>query len=61
MKHNKAPWTDEEVIALTLRQQNPTMHEYTCECGKILIPTTNGWICSECDYTQDWCHAFDTI
>ena len=31
------------------------MHPYTCTCGMDLIPTTNGWICDKCEYTQDWC------
>lgn len=26
----------------------------------ILVPTTRGWICPICDYTQDWAHDFMT-
>ena len=24
----------------------------------ILIPTTRGWVCMFCDYTQNWAHKF---
>lgn len=24
----------------------------------VLVPTTRGWICPICDYTQDWAHGF---
>jgi len=58
----KTPWSEENVTKLIARQQNPTMHEYTCggaDCLGVLIPTTNGWKCPDCDYKQDWCHASD--
>lgn len=48
----------------------PRMHPFTCpnrgdgnhfdngaDLGA-LIPTTRGWICQCCDYTQDWAHGF---
>jgi len=57
-----APWSSEDIIKLTQRQANPTMHEYTCggnHCSEILIPTKEGWSCPKCDYTQDWCYASD--
>lgn len=44
------------------------MHPFTCAnrgdhpeiAGDkgILVPTTRGWICPICDYTQDWAHDF---
>lgn len=46
------------------------MHPFTCpnrgdgehfDNGRdrgMLIPTTRGWICQCCDYTQSWAHAF---
>lgn len=57
----RAPWTDEQVAALELRQDNEMLHEYTCECGHQLIPSNKGWWCEECPYTQDWAHAYDLI
>jgi len=47
----------------------PRMHPFTCgnrdghpkiagDKG-ILVPTTRGWICPICDYTQDW--AYDLM
>jgi len=54
-----APWTDEQVAALERRQDNDMLHEYTCNCGHQLIPSTNGWWCEECPYTQNWCHKSD--
>lgn len=44
------------------------MHPFTCgnrddhpeiagDKG-VLVPTTRGWICPICDYTQDWAHDF---
>jgi len=56
----KTPWSEGDVTKLIARQQNPTMHEHTCgDCPGVLIPTTNGWKCPDCDYKQDWCHASD--
>jgi len=62
MENSKAPWTDEQVENLKKRQANNMMHQYTCVCdGNIaLIPTKEGWVCPECDYTQKWCHKSDS-
>ncbi len=46
------------------------LHRHPFTCGNrsdhpeiagdkgILVPTTRGWICPICDYTQDWAHDF---
>lgn len=68
----KAPWTDMQVERLRDWQRSGFVHPYTC--GKrhrsthvwsdwgmdygVLIPTRKGWVCSDCDYTQDWAHDF---
>lgn len=63
-----APFTAEQVIALDHWQNNRPVHPFTCgnrddhpdhngDKG-VLIPTTRGWICQFCDYTQDWAHDF---
>ena len=59
---SKAPWTPRQVGLLQERQENEKLHEYTCECGAVLIPTAAGWVCRNrphCPYTQNWCHAID--
>ena len=43
------------------------MHPYTCGNREdhpviagdrgVLVPTTRGWICPICDYTQKWAHG----
>ena len=53
----QAPWTSAQIECLQVRQSNGAYHPYTC--GKDsshgnLIPTTDGWICPDCNYTQNW-------
>ena len=65
----EAPFTPEQVLALSRRQSDNNRHPYTCgnrtdhpflngDKG-VLIPTVRGWICQFCDYTQDYAHASD--
>jgi hypothetical protein len=54
-----APWTDEQIQLLLLWQTGGWIHPYTCGNDSnhpVLVPTENGWICSVCDYTQNWAH-----
>jgi len=51
-----APWTEEQVEALKKHQANLQIHPYTCDCGEILVPTTEGWACGKCPYRQNWAH-----
>lgn len=53
-----APWTQEQLKNITSWQINPTLHPYTCLCGKNLIPTNNGFVCVVCGRNQNWCHDF---
>lgn len=71
---SKAPWTNEQVAALNAYQQAGVMHPFTCpnrsepghvcdpEWGRgdkgVLRATNDGWVCTGCDYTQDWAHDF---
>lgn len=63
MEKIKAPFTDEQVKNLN-EFQACGFHEFTCgsadhtqeTCG-VLIATTDGWHCPNCDYTQDWAFA----
>lgn len=64
----RAPWTTEQVAALNRWQAGP-MHPFTCfnwgdgshrwatDLG-VLVATEQGWVCPDCNYTQDWAHEF---
>lgn len=64
----KAPWTEEQVASLNAYQASGRYHPFTCanrsEPGHqerhgdlgVLVATKDGWICPDCDYTQDWAH-----
>jgi|GEM_PF-6566310 len=56
----KAPWTDSEVYFLNKFQNANFFHPYTCGngCGA-LVATREGWVCSLCDYIQNWAHAIN--
>lgn len=55
-----APWTEEQVRALRVRQANPDLPYYSCGNDSTqLVPTSDGWICLRCGYTQNWAHAAD--
>ncbi|MGW5636472.1 hypothetical protein [Streptomyces sp. NPDC003832] len=62
----RAPWTPEQVTALNEFQHRGGMHPFTCghehpaHPNAILEATANGWRCYvlDCEYTQDWAHAF---
>lgn len=54
---NRTPWTDEQVKKLEEYQKEGHFHPYTCgndSRHRELVPTTDGWICQDCDYKQDW-------
>ena len=62
-------FTPDEVKSLNEYQQARVMHPFTCASGNrcdekhldgegILVATEDGWICSYCDYKQDWAHGF---
>jgi len=54
------PFNDEQVKSLNAYQKS-TYHPYTCggkNCRGILVATTNGWVCNNCGYLQDWAHTF---
>ena len=55
----KAPFTPQQVEALNKYQNCGIWHPFTCgNCRNVLTATEKGWICSQCDYTQDWAHDF---
>ena len=61
----RAPWTPEQVATLNRFQREGGMHPFTCGGDHWLgtphlEATPDGWLCPypDCDYTQDWAHAF---
>jgi hypothetical protein len=57
----RAPWTDDQVAALNAYQHTGYFHPFTCgndSTHRVLVATPTGWICEDCDYRQDWAHAF---
>lgn len=58
-EHVSSPFTDEQVVKLNEYQTFQKFHPYTCgndSTHKPLVATNNGWVCLDCDYTQDWAH-----
>lgn len=59
-----APFTPEQVEGLNRFQTEAPMHPFTCrnrgdhESEGVLTATVEGWVCGECDYTQNWAHRF---
>jgi hypothetical protein len=57
----ETPFTDEQVKALNDYQASGQFHPYTCgndSRHRVLVATTKGWHCPDCDYTQKWAHGF---
>lgn len=57
----RAPFTDEQIEALNAFQECRCYHPFTCgndSRHRDLIATKDGWICLDCDYTQQWAHGF---
>lgn len=62
------PWSAAQVDSLNRYQGSGLMHPYTCphrEVGHrdgadrgVLVATTGGWTCPDCDYRQDWAHQW---
>jgi hypothetical protein len=65
-----APFSEAEVVALNRFQNSGAFHPFTCPNRSdtphrwdgfdkgILVATTAGWTCADCDYQQDWAFAF---
>jgi hypothetical protein len=65
-----APFPPEVVEALNRYQQAGQWHPFTCRRRNesphgwrwgdkgTLRATEAGWVCDDCDYTQDWAHDF---
>lgn len=52
-----APWTDEQVAAITRWQEAGYVHELTCgndSRHRALVAENAGLRCLDCDYTQNW-------
>ena len=56
----RAPWNALEISLLNHFQVAGRFHPYTCgfdSTHRVLVATPNGWICEDCEFTQDWAHA----
>lgn len=56
-----APFTPDQVKSLNEFQQNGYWHLFTCgndSLHKDLRATEQGWVCDDCNYTQNWAHNF---
>jgi hypothetical protein len=57
----KAPFTDEQVVALNRWQAAGNVHPFTCTAHHTLVAHSYGWRCSMkgCeDYRQNWAWSF---
>ena len=55
------PWTPEQVESLNAYQASGAMHPFTCgndSTHRILLATPSGWVCSDCDWRQNWAHSW---
>jgi hypothetical protein len=55
------PFTPDQVEWLNRFQNDGRFHPFTCGCDgcrSVLVATEEGWVCPDCDYTQDWAHGF---
>lgn len=59
---SRAPWTEQEIRSLEMRQADHGLHSYTCHvCSSVLVPRQEGWYCNVCEMgVQDWAHLSDT-
>ena len=62
-KRIETPFTPAQVQALNEYQTIGHFHPFTCGTdsrhgGGALVATEAGWICPDCDYTQNWAHGF---
>ena len=73
MNKTMAPWTVDQVVALNNYQRAGHMHPFACpyrtngkhqshretggDLGALQAQAT-GWVCLDCEYTQDWAHEF---
>ncbi len=56
----KAPFTEDQVKAITEYQQESPWHQYTCYTDSqhpTLVASTDGLICNECGHVQNWVFA----
>lgn len=55
-------FTEDEVKSLNEYQKEGLTHPFTCgnnhDGERVLVATTDGWICPSCDYKQDWAHSW---
>lgn len=55
-----APFTSEQADGLNKFQTCKSCHTFACpnDSQNLIAIVDAGWMCPECDYTQNWAHAF---
>ena len=63
-----APWSQEQVDRLAAFQRDGRVHPFTCpgdracckgdDEARVLVPTTEGWVCRCGHYRQAWAFGF---
>ena len=57
-----APFNEDQVDALNKFQSLGYIHPFTCPNNhggeRILEARESGWVCPDCNYTQNWAHDF---
>jgi len=59
--HALAPFTPDQVESLNGYQVAEVFHPFTCGNDSshfVLIAEPAGWVCLDCDYTQNWAHEW---
>ena len=51
-----APFSPRQVNTLNEYQFFDRTHPFTCDKGHVLQATEEGWVCGQCEYTQNWAH-----
>lgn len=64
MRNKFTPWTQDYVDFLNTYQHDTRWHPYTCGNNsqhRVLLATVGGWICEDCDYTQNWALDYNPV
>ena len=59
----RPPFSEQQIKSMNDFQASGSFHPFTCgndSRHRDLIATPEGWICPDCDYTQDWSHDWMT-
>ena len=63
LRTTRIPFNDKQIESMNGFQSSGVFHPFTCGNDSNhanLVATKDGWICIDCDYTQDWAHDWMT-